>query len=365
MSVKKTSDGRWQARWRDSAGIQRAKRFRTKGDAIDHERRMLVDAGRGAPVLTPAARTVTELADQWLTASINLAPGSIATYRRDLARYILPKFGAVDPIRVTGPAIQRWLNVELERLAPSSVHRHYRTLRTMFTWAIRQGQLAINPCDQVQPPRVPAKAPAFLTAEQVERIAAEVQPRYRLLILVAAYGGLRWGEVIGLRRCDIDGARITITSQLQQVDGRWVRDVPKTLAGRRMVVLPESIGAELARHLEQYVGAHPESLVFTNQQTNPIGPSFRHGTWQPALARAGIITRTARSGRQPAYGKGPTFHDLRHTAVALAIAAGAHPKAIQARLGHASIGVTMNTYGHLIDDGSGLAADLDRLRPDH
>lgn len=363
MSVRRLDDGKWEARWRDSDGRHRAKRFPTKGAAKQHEAALRLAAATGTDTpATPAPGTVGELSAQWMDAAIHLSPGTVATYRRDLDRYILPAFGTIDPTRLTAPMIQKWLNRELQRLAPSSVHRHYRTLRTMLAWAVRQGQLTLNPCDRVQPPRVAKKAPAFLTVEQVEAVADEMPDRYRALILVAAYGGLRWGEVIGLRRCDVDGARLTVTGQLQNLDGRWVRVAPKTAAGRRMVILPASIADDLAVHMAQFTHDHPDALVFTNGQRNPIGPSFRHNVWQPALGRAGLITVTRRSGRVPSYGKGPTFHDLRHTAVALAIAAGAHPKAIQARLGHASIGVTMDTYGHLIDDGSGLAADLDRLR---
>jgi integrase len=363
MSVKKLSDGRWQARWRDAAGKQRARRFDTKADAKAYEAEMILQTGRGAAPVVVTSSTVAELADQWLAASINLAAGTIATYRRDLTRYILPKFGAMDPAKVTAPMIQAWLTAELDDYAPSSVHRHYRVLRTMFGWAVRQDQLTLNPCDRVQPPRVPAKTPRFLTAEQVEQIAAELPDRYRALVLVAAYGGLRWGEAIGLRRGDVDGARLTITSQLQQLNGRWLRSEPKTAAGRRMVVLPESVAAELNAHMQKYSSDHPEGLVFINEHGHPVGKSFRHNLWVPALARCGLVTVERRSGRRPIYGKGPTFHDLRHTSVALAISAGAHPKAIQSRLGHASIGMTMNTYGHLLDDGSGLAADLDKLRP--
>lgn len=363
MSVRKLPDGKWEARWRDANGKHRAKRFPTKGAARDHEASVRAAAGRGGDRPSqPLAGTLSELSGQWLDASINLSAGTIATYRRDLTRYILPAFGSLDPAKLTAPMIQSWIAAELERLAPSSVHRHYRTLRTMFGWAVRQGQLSVNPCDRVQPPRVARKAPGFLTSEQVEQLAGEMPKRYRALVLVAAYGGLRWSEVIGLRRCDVDGGRLTITSQLHKIDGRWVRDDTKTAAGRRLVVLPDSIAAELAAHVDEFCGDHPDALVFTNQHRNPIGHSFRHNVWLPALARCGLVTVTRRSGRVPSYGKGPTFHDLRHTAVALAIQAGAHPKAIQSRLGHASIGVTMDTYGHLIDDGSELAAELEKLR---
>jgi integrase len=363
MSVKKLTDGKWQVRWRDINGKQRALRFNTKAEATSHEAAMRVLAGTVSEHVTATpAGSLAELSTQWLEASINLAPSTVDTYRRDLNRYILPAMGSVDPKRLSAQMIQSWIATELDRLAPSSVHRHYRTLRTMFGWAIRQGQLSVNPCDRVQPPRVPAKPPAFLTGEQVELLADEMPERYRALVLVAAFGGLRWGEAVGLRRCDVDGARITITGQLHKVDGRWMREVPKTVAGRRMVVLPATVGDELAAHMDTFCAPSPDALVFTNERNSPVGKSFRHNIWLPALARAGLISVTRRSGRVSAYGKGPTFHDLRHTAVALAIQAGAHPKAIQSRLGHASIAVTMNTYGHLIDDGSELAADLDRLR---
>jgi integrase len=363
MSVKKLPDGKWQVRWRDQNGKQRALRFRTKGEAMDHEAAMRLATETGSDHLAVApADSLAELSAQWLNAAIHLAPATIATYRRELKKYIMQAFETVSPPELTPHMFQAWIAIELERLASSSVHRHYRTLRTLLAWAIRQGQLNVNPCDRVQPPRVPNKPPAFLTGQQVELLADEMPDRYRSLVLVAAFGGLRWGEAVGLRRCDVDGARLTIAGQLHLVSGRWVREEPKTAAGRRMVVLPKSVGAELAAHMERFTGADPLALVFTNQHLNAVGKSFRFNVWLPALARAGLVTVTRRSGRVPSYGKGPTFHDLRHTAVALAIQAGAHPKAIQSRLGHASIGVTMNTYGHLIDDGSELAADLDRFR---
>lgn len=364
MSVEKTPDGRWRARWRTPDGSAHSKRFTTQREARTYEASQLLQMGR-TPNHPEADRKLTTeaLSAQWLDASPHLAPGTIATYKRDLTRYILPEFGQIPAANLTAQRIQQWLSEQSTKYAASSVHRHYRTIRTCLAWGVRQGILTGNVADLVQPPRVPKKRPAFLTAEQVERLADEIPHRYRALILVAAYGGLRWSEAIGLRRSDIDGARILVTSQLQKFGEQWVRGEPKTAAGRRMVALPASIGEELAAHIEQFTGNEPEALVFTNQHGNPIGASFRENVWLPALARAELCTSTHRPGRHPAYGPGPTFHDLRHTAVALAIASDAHPKAIQARLGHSSIGVTMDVYGHLFDDGQNLAAGLDELRP--
>lgn len=362
MAVKKHQSGYWQARWRDENGKQRAKFFDTKKAAENHVENMRVDIRRGTATATVGKITTVALAQQWLDAGVHLAPGTVETYRRDLSLYVLPTFGDLSVERVTAPAIQKWIAEELKRLAPSSVHRHYRTLRTLLGYAVTMGYLLTNPCDKVNPPRIPRREMETFTVEQIEAIAAAVNPRYRCFILVAAYGGLRWSELVGLRRMDINAARVTVAGQLLQIDGKWVRSDPKTLAGRRTLVLPESVAEELAQHLATFTGPKPHDLVFTNQHGNPVGVAFRWNVWYPACASIGLGERTIKNYK-PAYANMPRFHDLRHTSVALAIAAGAHPKAIQQRLGHSSIAVTMDRYGHLMAGmDQDLAADIDALR---
>lgn len=354
--------GKWRARWRDETGAQRAKSFDTKKEAVQFVEKVSVEIRSGARTSFDRSVIVAEVAKAWLTASLHLAPGTLQTYGRDLQLYILPNFGDIRLTDLKPAAIQRWLGQELTRLAPSSVHRHYRTMRTMLGWAVGQGMIPINPCDKVNPPRIPRKEMDTFTVEQIEAIAAAVNPRYRCFILVAAYGGLRWSELVGLRRMDVNGARVTVAGQLLQIDGVWKREEPKTSAGRRTLVLPESVAEELAQHLATFTGPDPHDLVFTNQHRNPVGPSFRHNVWYPACASIGMGQRTIKN-HKPAYANMPRFHDLRHTSVALAIAAGAHPKAIQQRLGHSSIAVTMDRYGHLMAGmDEDLAADIDNLR---
>lgn len=364
MSVDRKADGAWRARWRDRDGNQRAKNFRLKADAVAFDTQMRADLMRGEFVLPSASKmTLADLADAWLEASVHLGPGSKYTYGRDLKRYILPNFGNRKIADIDRNLIQQLIVDELKILSPTSVHRHYRTLHTMFEWALRASILGINPCHGVNPPKMPPPKVNFLTAEQVERLADEISPRYRALVLVAAFGGMRWGELIGLRRGSVDGPRITVTEQLQMRDGVWMRETPKTLSGRRTVLLPASIGDELARHLDEFAQPGSDGLVFPNAHNEPTGHSFRSNVWQPACLKAGLATRgIGTRGKMTTLGA-PKFHDLRHTAVALAISAGAHPKAIQQRLGHSSIGVTMNTYGHLLDAvGEEVAEGLDRLR---
>ena len=104
----------------------------------------------------------------------------------------------------------------------------------------------------------------------------------------------------------------------------------------RSITVSSFTATVLAEHLERFALPGPDGLVFTNTAGNPlISSSFHSHAFGPALARVGLACR---------------FHDLRHTSVALAIAAGAHPKAIQHRMGHSSINVTLDRYGHLFPE---------------
>jgi integrase len=351
-SIEKTPAGTYRARWRDAGGVQRAKAFPKKADA-----RAFLDSIAGnqpaAHVTAEAGKiTVSEWADLWLDGARNLGQGGQDTYRRDLDRYILPTLGDHQIRHVTPELIDSLLTEQAKHLASSTVHRHYRTLNRMFAVAVERRRLVANPCGPVQPPRVELHEMRFLDVDQVDALAAAISDRYRAWVLVAAWGGPRWSECVGLRRSSVDGARVSIVEQLKRrADGEWHRDRPKTKAGRRVVTLPAFVADELAAHLDTFAGPGPDGLVFPNRAGNPtIASSFTQATFKPALKRAGLDTAVR-------------IHDLRHTAVALAIKAGAHPKAIQARMGHASIMVTLDRYGHLFPDtDEQIAAALDGLR---
>lgn len=353
MSVEKTKYGTWRVRWRDDTGRQVARTFKRKIDAERFERSVLTDLTRGEYVsLEPTKQTVRQVADEWLAGAMNLGQGGRDTYRRDLDRYILPILGDLPLGNLRAEHIDRFLADELANLAASTVHRHYRTIRRLCQFAVERGKLKTNPCNPVRPPKVEHTEMRFLTVEQVDALAAAIGGRYRAWVYVAVYGGLRWSETVGLRRGNVDGARISVVEQLiRRADGKWYSDPPKTRAGRRTVTVPAFVADELAQHLDAYVADDSQALVFANGVGNPmVGPSFTGNVFKPALERAGI-DRAVR------------IHDLRHTAVALAIKAGAHPKAIQARMGHASISVTMDRYGHLYGDmDAELANALGALR---
>ncbi len=242
--------------------------------------------------------------------------------------------------RLPAGEIENWLNDEIAAgLAPSSVHRHYRTLRRMLQVAVEKDKLPANPCDRVQPPRVPKREMLFLTWDQAVDLAEAVGERYRALIYLAVDSGMRWSELVGLRRSKVDlhRGKVRVTEQLIRLEsGEWLRKETKTAAGVRSITISPETAKILAAHIERYAAPALDALVFPNSAGNPLmSSSFWQHHFQPALRAAGLACR---------------FHDLRHTSVALAIAEGAHPKAIQARMGHSSINVTLDRYGHLLPE---------------
>jgi integrase len=161
---------------------------------------------------------------------------------------------------------------------------------------------------------------------------------------------MRSSKLVGLRRSAIDlrERKIRVTEQLIRLGaGQWLRKKPKTKSSIRSITISTFATSSLADHLKRFAQPGSDGLVFVNGASNPlIASSFQTHYFGPALQQAGITCR---------------FHDLRHTSVALAIASGAHPKAIQSRMGHSSINVTFDRYGHLFPEfDEAIAASFDK-----
>ena len=175
--------------------------------------------------------------------------------------------------------------------------------------------------------------------EEVESLAESIDPRFRARVLLAAYGGLRFGELAGLRRSRVDllRGRVIVAERLIEVDGALTFGTPKTKHSRRRVPLPRQIVTELEHHLDEYTAPAPDALVFTGPKGAPLRRTgFSRSWWRPALERAGLGALK--------------FHELRHTFVALWVAVGANPKDVSIRAGHSSVAFTLDRYGHLYQD---------------
>jgi integrase len=338
---KRPGEAGYRARFRDPLGEQRSKTFARKADAQRFLYEMETDKARGTWIDPRGAEMpLATWAEEFLRLCRRLSPTTLETYRRDLGKYVLPRFGAYRLGSIPADEIENWLNDEIDAgIAPSSAHRHYRTLRRMLQVAVDKQKILVNPCTRVQPPRVPKREMAFLGWDDAISLAEAHNGRYRALIYVAVDSGMRWSELVGLRRSKVDtvNCKIRVIDQLVRLaNGSFLRKEPKTAAAVRSITISPFTAGVLSGHMDMITRTAPDALVFTNGAGNPLSAaSFLSNHFARAQERAGIACR---------------FHDLRHTSVALAIAAGAHPKAIQSRMGHSSINVTLDRYGHLFPE---------------
>ncbi len=246
-------------------------------------------------------------------------------------------------------------------MAPGTVRSVYAALRAALNTAVRLRMVAANPCVGVKLPRPSQTSMLFLSAEEVRTLAETIHPHFRVLIYVAAYTGLRAGELGALRRGRVDllRGRLSVEEALKDLTGARLPEGERTLIfgptkthARRAITLPKFLRDQLAEHLAAPSpgGTGPDALVFTM----PSGAPIRHANFYRRYFKPAVRAALP----QPLHGI--RFHDLRHTCAALLIAAGAHPKAIQERLGHKSITMTLDRYGHLLPGlGDALADALD------
>jgi integrase len=351
-STRKLPSGNWEARYRDNAGRSRSKTFTTKKAAEQFLQLTAVQQRQGTWV-DPALgqMTVGEWAARWMENRQD-RPSTVAKNDSFLRNHVLPEFATVPLLRLTPLDVQGFVNrLNAKGLAPSSVRSVVNVLTGLLGAAVDAGLLYVSPARKLTLPKDDADERVFLSADQVNRVAGAVPARYRALILTAAYTGMRWGELAGLKRTRLNllHKQIDVAEVLYDVRGHFSYGPPKTRAGRRTISLPDGLAYELSEHLRLY-GSQGQEHVFTGAEGGLLArTTFRARVWVPAVAATGF---------DPA----PTFHDLRHTHVALLIAAGVQVKAIQVRLGHASITTTLNTYGHLLPEvDEAVRSGLERL----
>jgi integrase len=219
------------------------------------------------------------------------------------------------------------------------------TLRAMLGCAVKWGYLDVNPARGLELPDVDASPEEMrvLDRAQVKRLLAACTPAAYPAVLTAVSTGVRRGELFGLQWRDVDreGRRLWIR---RSVNRHGQIQNPKTKGSQRAIALAPSAVATLLEHRmgSRFSGA--EDLIFASRTGGPIdGGNFVRREFKPALRRAGLpMVR---------------FHDLRHTFASLLIGEGLPPKLISEQLGHASIAITMDRYGHLYDQSYADASE--------
>ncbi len=351
----------WRARYRGPDRRERSKSFARKADAerwLAQQRALMAQGDWTDPAL--GRITFGEYALAWLDSRADLRPKTRHQYQSLLRLYILPTWRAVPLGKVTFAGLTQWVaRLTLGGLGASGVRQSVFVMSAALDHAVRSGCLRSNPARGLGLPRPRRRDYVYLTHRQVLDLATAAGP-WRLLILVLAYTGLRWGEATALRVCDVDfdRRRIEVRRAFSDVGGRVILGTPKSHQSRSVPV-PYFIAVGLAAAAE---GKHPDDLMFTVPSGSVVRlPNWRRATFLPARNRAGTSARFR-------------IHDLRHTAAALMIQAGYPPKMLQEIMGHASITTTLDLYGHLypgemdrytdrLDEAAG-DADAAKMRPD-
>jgi integrase len=357
--MTRSGEPRYEVRLRGADGKERSRTFRTKKEAERYERGQQTDLDQGEWVDPRNGRvTLGRWAAEWQRTVVHLRPTTQRIYDANLRNHILPDLGDVPLAKLTPAMLRAWLSALTTKegghgqtLSLGSVAQVYRTLNRVLSAAVDNESLGRNPLRGVKPPRVESEPMRFLSHDEVATLADTINARYRALVLVAAYSGLRAGELIGLRRKHVDLLRrtITVVEQVQYIGGRMVESVPKSSAGRRQVALPGVVAAALENHLARYSEPAADGLVFPAPEGGYLRlENFRKRAWNPAIVAAGVAPLR--------------LHDLRHTCASLAIAAGADVKVLQRMMGHASAALTLDRYGHLIPGQARSVADrLDEM----
>jgi len=352
--ITRTEKGRWKARLRVPGGSTRSKTWNRKVDAEKWLRNELAKIDRGEWLDPKLARTgFGEWAQQWIETRHHLKPKTLLGYQSLLRTHLLPRFGPVPLSSIEPHAIEVWVT-DLHRrgLSAGRTRQAHQLLSMILKAAVRVRRLSSNPATGTPLPKSPQREKRYLTAGQVTELADAVPDRYRALIYVLAYGGLRWAEAVGLKRKRVHllRRRLEIVETLSEVGGRLVWTSPKNRQSRT-VATPTFVADLLASHIGAYVKDDDlEALVFTTAAGGPVRHSnYRRRVWLPAREAIG----------EPEL----RIHNLRDTCASLLIAADAHPKAVQEHLGHSSITVTMDVYGHLYESSRDDLAE--RLEQQH
>lgn len=224
----------------------------------------------------------------------------------------------------------------------------HTVLRRALQQAVRMKLIRSNPCDEIERPRSESARMTVLSAEQTRALLETARgTRYYALYVLAVMVGMRQGELFGLMWSDIDlSARtLSVNRSLQELRGVHELVPPKTKRGRRSIDLPKRAVAALRLHRWKLARkGQLREFVFTDSRGGFIRKSnFLRRNFQPLLEQAGLPNIR--------------FHDLRHTCATLHLSAGTPAKVVQEMLGHANIGVTMDTYSHVVPGMGRDAAD--------
>jgi integrase len=383
--IRKTRSGAQAAYWRDPAGRQRSKAFNTKREASAFLAEVESSLSRGTYVDPNAGRIrFGEFARRWLESGEVEARTAERTLSI-LRTHVLPQWSDWPIARIDHMAVQDWVTTLVRRRARGTVVRCHNTLSMILKTAVRARLIAINPAEGVRIPKAHntrANPMSISQADFVGKLLPAVPLRYRALVCLAAFGGLRWGECAGLTwgSVDLDMCRIKVRQVAVETPSTMtLRPFPKSRAGQRVVPLPSVLTESLTIHRNSLV-AHPaeNDLVFPSKTGGPLRRNnFRRRVWLPSLVRAGLLGQVEQmqegfraswhgsNGKQTAMCRSHQeaivhiankalgalrFHDLRHSYATWLVTEGVPVNVVRLVMGHEQTSTTLDIYTHAPSD---------------
>lgn len=364
-SVYQITDGTWRASLTmpmGQGGGRRSFRAKTRQEVL----RKLAAAKRavedGALPLGDARQTVGDYLASWLQAMRpNIEEGTWLRDEQYVRTHVAPFLGHLRLSAVTVQHLQALYADRMEAggLSSTTVHHIHSRLHKAFADAERLGLVVRNVAERAVPPRARKVDIRPLTREQArELLAVTGSDRMSALYSLALASGMRQGELLGLcwPDVDLDAGVVHVRTQLKHEKDGWTLRAPKTRRSRRQIAMPVAMAAALRAHRAAQAverlrlgvtwgvdvawasggeRACPE-LVFCTRAGRPIRARNLLRRFKQLLEAAGLPDIR--------------FHDLRHTAATLLLAARVNPKVVSEMLGHASVAITLDIYSHVLPD---------------
>ncbi|WP_081790224.1 tyrosine-type recombinase/integrase [Nocardioides sp. URHA0032] len=360
-SIKKRDNGKWRARYRDEDGKEHARHFDRKTDAqtwIDQQTASIVRGDWADP--KAGRETLRAYATRWEALQV-ASEGTRRITDNALRVHILPTLGDRKIASIRRSDVQAFVKaLEAKEIRPAtddlpartlgagSIRNIYEVLQRVLDAAVEDRVIATSPCRRIALPKDHDDEVEIPTVEEVEKVRAALDERWRVIPVVLAGSGLRIGELLGLRVEDVDFLRKTIRVQRQRLQSNQVAPL-KSKASRRTVPIGQVVVDALAAYLKDYNAATAPfgataAEVADGEAPDPARPLFvdelgdplTYQRWKKLLAPAAVSA-----------GVDLTSHSFRHFAASALISGGASVKQVQAFLGHASAVITLRTYSHL------------------
>ncbi len=319
--------------------LGRKRKWFRAGPEIADARRVLAEKlaqiAKGTFKETPRA-TFRQFSEIWLAkyAEVTVKPSTLASYQDIIRRLLIPAWGRLPLSNLTALHFQEFVSERFKTVSPKTVINEIALIKGIFKRAHIWGYVKSNPAEHLERPKAVRPEIEILSPDELEKLLAHSTRHYRTAFLTAVLTGLRAGELWALQWQDVDWTSLKIFVRRSL----WKRNfqTPKSKYSVRKVDISE----HLAHELKKWRLVSPKNehdLVFPDPRGKPVshgGVAKRH--FEPALERAGL--------------RHVSFHSLRHTNASMRIRCGQNVKFIQTQLGHSSIKVTLDVYGHLFDD---------------